>query len=254
VVRARELGQNGGQLYRDGSYDAAIDAFEAAYELVSDPNLLYNISLAHEKAGRLEDAAQALDRYRAFAPAPERDALKARSAELRDRARSEAGSAPSEVGTIETGSGDSAVPPSTEQDPTFAGEADADPVSGADSSTAPPLMGPVGWGLVGLGVAALGAGVGLGIASVNQRDEAKAHCEADVSTPLCLSTASDALDASRKLALGADISYAVSGAAALGAVAWVVVRTKKRRAADRGVALVPGLSPGFSGAALVGRF
>lgn len=262
VERARELAKNGGELYRDGSYDAAIVAFEAAYELVSDSNLLYNIFLAHEKAGRLEAAADALDRYRAFAPAGEREQLQARSVALRKRAQSDP--QPREIipDPLDDPSRAPMIEPGLDEEP---GEAD-DPTGGEsrdleDTDKPAPLMGPVGWSLGVLSVAALGSGIGLGVGSISKRDEAKLNCEPETTQPLCLSSAADALDASHRMAFGADIAFAVAGAAAIGTVVWVAVRAKKRGGRDSAgrkskpeLALTPSLSPRFFGGSLSARF
>lgn len=252
IARARELAQNGGELYRDGSYDAAIDAFEAAYDLVRDPNLLYNISLAHEKAGRLDDAADALDRYRAFAPAEERDDLTARAAELRAQAASQG-----DTGSATASAQNDPVPEVEASEETSAVPTD-EPVEMETTPEAPPsgepLMGPVGWSLASLSVAALGTGVGLGLASVASRDAAKTNCEPGTEDPLCLSDAADDLAASKSFALGADIAYAVGAAAAIGTVVWVAVRAKKNESQRSAVRVHPQYARGFLGAGVSGRF
>lgn len=47
---------NGVRLYEEGKYDAAIDEFQKGYALYPDPVLLYNISMAHGKMGRMDQS------------------------------------------------------------------------------------------------------------------------------------------------------------------------------------------------------
>lgn len=64
--------------YRAGRFADALDYFERAYELTSEPQLLYNIALVHE---RLRHDAEALDYYRRYL---------AESPQVEDRANVEA--------------------------------------------------------------------------------------------------------------------------------------------------------------------
>ncbi|MBX7084403.1 MAG: tetratricopeptide repeat protein, partial [Nannocystaceae bacterium] len=85
LARAEELYDNGRTLFAEGSYAAAAAAFESAYELSRNDDMLYNAALAHDRAGNFEAAIAALDRYRAFAPASERAALDERKKSLQTR-------------------------------------------------------------------------------------------------------------------------------------------------------------------------
>jgi tetratricopeptide (TPR) repeat protein len=49
--------------FERGRYDLALAEFEASYELSQDPDLQYNIYLAHERLGNLDQAATALEHY-----------------------------------------------------------------------------------------------------------------------------------------------------------------------------------------------
>lgn len=86
-ARARTLFENGKRLYSEGSYQAAIVAWDACHELSGHPELLFNLSNAHERLGNLLQALEYLNRYRAQAElAPEehdRLARKASTLELR---------------------------------------------------------------------------------------------------------------------------------------------------------------------------
>jgi len=89
LERARVLFANGKRLYDEGSYEAAIEAWEACYEISKLPALLYNLSNAHERLGDPREALSYLNRYRAIADLPpeehDRLARKASTLELRVR-------------------------------------------------------------------------------------------------------------------------------------------------------------------------
>jgi tetratricopeptide (TPR) repeat protein len=83
-----EAGQNH---YEEGRYDQAITEFEAALGASPRADLLYNLYLACERAGRLDEAVGYLERYVAegnLEPS-DRDMLNARLENLRRRADSE---------------------------------------------------------------------------------------------------------------------------------------------------------------------
>ncbi|MFB6262791.1 MAG: tol-pal system YbgF family protein [Bradymonadaceae bacterium] len=61
-----ELVKQGTRHYRREEYEAAREAFERAYNLRKEPNLLYNIGLLNEKLGNLRTA---LEHYRKFVDA-----------------------------------------------------------------------------------------------------------------------------------------------------------------------------------------
>jgi tetratricopeptide (TPR) repeat protein len=90
LARAKELYENGAILYEEGSYEAAILAFEQSYALSHAPALNYNLAKCYERLGRLADARRALDLYRAVAPAEERERLERRIISLDERIAAQA--------------------------------------------------------------------------------------------------------------------------------------------------------------------
>ncbi len=83
--RARELYENGAILYNEGRYDDAVLAWQESYRLSERFELLYNIANAQERLGMWDEALETLNRYRAYAPAEERDTLDRRIANLERR-------------------------------------------------------------------------------------------------------------------------------------------------------------------------
>jgi len=63
LARARDLYQSAEAAIQDGRYDDAARDYAAAYELSSDPALLYKIARAHERAGKCEIALIYYARY-----------------------------------------------------------------------------------------------------------------------------------------------------------------------------------------------
>ena len=56
VERAHELYQRGLAAYQIGDYEVAVNAFLASWSMYEDPRLLYNLSLAYWKLGKLDQA------------------------------------------------------------------------------------------------------------------------------------------------------------------------------------------------------
>ena len=79
--------QRGQTAYQQGDYDGAIAAWQRAYDADPQPLLLYNLSQAYERLGRLTEAVDALDRYLAGAAPDDRHQADARArvAALRER-------------------------------------------------------------------------------------------------------------------------------------------------------------------------
>lgn len=87
VEDARTLFQRGQAAYAQGDYEASITHWTRAYEMDPRPLLQFNLSQAHERLGRLEDAVAALQLYLDHAdPSDEHQAdARARQASLRER-------------------------------------------------------------------------------------------------------------------------------------------------------------------------
>lgn len=86
-VDARQEFMRGQTAYQQGDFERALEAWQRAYEADPRPLLLYNLSQAHERLGRVPEAIAALEQYldRA-APDDEHQAnARARLASLRER-------------------------------------------------------------------------------------------------------------------------------------------------------------------------
>lgn len=90
LQRAKELYDNGALLYEEGNYQAAILAFQQSLAISGAPALNYNIANCYERLGKLTEARDALNLYRAVAPSDERERLDRRLAAIEQRIAEEA--------------------------------------------------------------------------------------------------------------------------------------------------------------------
>ncbi len=219
LARAEELYDNGRTLFAEGSYAAAATAFEQAHELSGNLDMLFNAALAHDRAGNFETAIELLDRYRALAPASEREQLDERKRSLQvrlEKQREAAASAPSDADPDPT-----ATPPTTDSE-----------VLPADTGTPRERrVRPRTWGVLGAGAAVLAIGTGLGAASLVRSRRAKAGCTDASGDLLCEDSVADPARSSRPLAIAADVSFAIGGALAATFIALLVLDLKQSKQA-----------------------
>lgn len=76
---AMQLTTDGISLYKAGRYEEAIAKFEAAYALVPDANLLFNIARSHQMLGHTADALAYYDRFLAAPGIRESDRQRAQT-------------------------------------------------------------------------------------------------------------------------------------------------------------------------------
>jgi tetratricopeptide (TPR) repeat protein len=58
----------GQSLFQKGEWDGAVDAFQQAFKYTPHPEILYNIGLAHQRAGRIGDALDFFEEYQRLVP------------------------------------------------------------------------------------------------------------------------------------------------------------------------------------------
>lgn len=199
--RARELYENGVILYEEGRYEDAVAAFEEAYRLSNRPALLFNIANAQERCGRWGDALDVLSRYRAYAPAGERETLDRRISNLERRIAEGKEEPPTPV--IVDAPKPVATPAPTESTAT--------------------LLRPLPLAVAGVGVLSLGVGAALGGAALAAHEEADAACVFNAAGgAVCKAQAEDPLARESSSALGADVLFIV-GAVGVGAGAALAI-------------------------------
>lgn len=231
-ARAFELFTNGRSLYNEGRYDQAVLAFEEAYKLSGRHELLLNIANAHERNGKLEKALEALARYQAFATSDERDQIERRKSML-EKKLAEQTTAPSPVPEPQPAPDPVAPTPKPQPEPV------PEPARGGSGRTV------LGGTLMGVGVAAVGAGAALGVVSAGAKKRASEKCVDFEGARICPGDAGKDLSLHRSTALTADIAFAVG--IALAATGGLLIVTKKR---NKGTAM----AIGPSGVQLTGRW
>lgn len=223
-ARARELYDNGAILYDEGRYEDAIAAWEEAFRLSGRPLLLYNMANAAERLGDWDRAMELLSRYRAFAPAEERETLdrRIRNIERRlDEARAAVTPAPPPVVT--------ATPPPEE----------------------PERRGRVlPWVLGGVGVVGVGTGSVFGAQALGARADAAELCTEVGGATWCDDAARGPLRTDRTRSLLADVGFGVGGVALVGAVVSAAVPRRE----VQGLSLQVGVGDDGAAVALGGRF
>lgn len=243
LKRAEELFLNGRQLFKEGSYEAAILAFQESYDLSKLPDILYNIGNSYEKLGDFANARKYLDQYRAFAPEKERENLGRRIQNLDQRLREqeEKARAERERQALEAKQPEPVAPP---------------PVTPSEPQPTPRkdrVFGPAAGVLTGVAAVGLGLGIGFGVSAQSQRNEALKHCAGFDGGTVCNVDAQQALDAQKSRALGADISFAIAGAAAIALIAVVVVKATRKKS-EQQARLAPWGGPRGAGLALGFKF
>jgi len=165
IERAKIHYKAGAQYYEEEKFKEALDEFKQSYSNAPAARLLYNIGLCHEKLGNLSEAVDYLHRFEVSLPFnDQRKQVKAHIAEIKARMKTRPASKKKE-----------------EAKPTR-----SRPV---DSEAGRTWRWTSGWVAVGVGVAALGAGVAMGVLAGKEADayaEAvdahKTHCSGSVET------------------------------------------------------------------------
>lgn len=259
LAEARHSFEVGMQAYDAGEYPAAATEFRAAYELTHAADLLFNVYLAEERAGRLLEAADALEGYLRDARMPEdQRALLARRLErLRARIASRTASVALPDATAEQRAedllsrellrdsaeaiGPPAGPPRPPVDP-----GPSDPAASSPATSSPHLAG-IGV-LVGAGALALAFAV-LAPLSELEDQRVAGTCGRDVGR-FCDPGDTAALEA---ISIGADAAWI--GATLLATIGVVlVIALPFEGSGDGHVALTPVIAPGTIGAAAEGSF
>lgn len=208
-ARAKELFDNGSILYDEGRYEEAVSAFEAAYALSKKPLLLYNMASALERMGRWDEALEALNGYRAFATADERDTIERRIRSIEERIEERLAEAPEPVAEPEP------VVPEPEPEPA------PEPVAAIPESTEARGK-PVAVALIGSGSVGLVVGAVFGGMATQARGQWRSLCV----DGLCPSEAEPFIRRDNTRSLVADVGW-VAGVGLLGGGVAVALGGKK---------------------------
>lgn len=214
-ARARELYENGAILYEEGRYEDAIAAWNEAYRLSDRALLLFNMANALERLGRYDEAMTDLSRYRAYAPAEERETLDRRIRNLGQRI--------DEQRALATSTAATSIP------------AQVVPRSRSSSVRVLPLA------LGGVGLLGAAGSVAFGLDALAARREAASLCIEVAPDTWCGAAAGPALTNDKTSSLLADIGMGVGALGVGGAV--ITALLPGRAVDDRAVYLGGGAGP-----------
>lgn len=197
VAIAQEHFEKGAEWYTQGEYSKAIVEFLKGYNLAPNPMFLYNISLSYAKMDNIEEALKAAERAEREGGLPDEVAIRnyARMNAFRIRLNSDQNAAQmSQIAKVEEKT-------IVEPDP-------VEPASGGG-------FGALGW--TGVGLTAIGAGLGVGALLVNapladQIDQLEA--EAAGGDPARFSELKNQIESDQST--GKILLYAGAGAGAVG--------------------------------------
>jgi tetratricopeptide (TPR) repeat protein len=196
--RAKDLFAKGDAAYAEGKYEEALAAFQESYDLSGRPQLLFNISNAAERLGKLQEAADALEKYLASGKAKDREIVQKRLASLKERLDKQK-KEQDEVARKEE------ERKREDEERQKRAEQERKKNERRTPEAPPEKPAPVlAYALIGTGSALLVTGGVFGILTLGARGEAKDGCKG----ALCSSSAADALDREKTFGLVADIGMA----------------------------------------------
>ncbi len=235
--------QRANTLYNEGKFDEAIQAFEQAYTIKPEPNILYNIGRIHEKQGNFE---QATIYYEKFVNEPDialparQDALarlKTLTEVLELRKKSDAPESSkdpeAQPDTIEPQDN---TPPDGEPDkPT--------PPIGEPEPEPPSMIGPIA--VMGVGAAGLVVGGVFGVLAGQTHTQYQNTNDLEERRTLA--------STGRSQSRIADVSMITGGALLVGGGTWFILRQRPSR--ERGaITLAPAISTRAQGVHISVRF
>ncbi len=244
--KAQQLFKLGNQRYEEGAYFEAIEAFEESYRLSGRHELLYNLANANERMGNLRAAIRHLNTYVPHATEPEKKKLQRRIDNLSKRLNGNPSPEPTPPSPQPPAPVDTQPNPPTPISPAPV----ADDAEEGDSGN---VLVPVGGVLLGIGGVGVIAGAILGGVANSSLSDAEAGC----SNGFCTAEAADAADTHRGLAVGADISFIIGGAALVaGTIVLIAGLSGDDDGADKATTWFIAPTGGSSAAGLVagGRF
>lgn len=209
----------GVRLYDAAEFKEAATEFELAYALVPDASLLYNIGLAWEEAGELDKALDSYQRYVAKSPEDASELEpQIRALEYRIQKRDDATAAAAANKATSTPSADPDAP------------TPHDPPPQATPADRPSIVTPLIGTLLGVGAIGLATGTGLAVAAQKHSNNLETNCTAgNDGKVVCPSDMQKDADQARGFAIGADITFAVGGAALVTGVSLLAVRAARAR-------------------------
>lgn len=209
--RARRHFEAGRSLYDAGAFDRAGQEFEEAYRLSDRPELLYNIYVAYRDAGDVRKASTALRAYleQMGESAPDRTNLEARLASLDAQV--------------------AAMDQAEEAERQRQAEEEARRMQERDTAVQPEPEGPsiAPWIVVGVGGAAILAGVVTGVMALGAVSDIEDNCNGLTGCPASYTELENDRDAARTLVRVTD-TLLIGGTLVLaGGLAWAFLASSE---------------------------
>jgi tetratricopeptide (TPR) repeat protein len=220
------------ELFRAGRYRLSIEKFQEAYELVEDPNILFNIARCYHLLGEKKNAIEFYNRFIYYpdVPADSKERAKKYLEELREGQEGGGGETPQPTGSEASGD-------NTEGDQS---ESDAFGQQNGPTDEAKSTPKVLEWSLIGAGLAIAVTGGALGgVALGNHKSFESSHDFDDKA---------DLENKGRVLALASDICLGVGIATAAAGVILMVVRAHKgKKSSSEQQVYAPLMTPGGAG-------
>ena len=214
-TEARALFLEGRSSYELGRYEDAIAKWEAAWRLSQRNLLLFNLANAYERAGKLEEALEHLNRYRTTAPTEEHLPLDTRIAFLEARLASQLAEADREAAEALLREAEKIA-----ENRRLTAQLQQDRLLTMDS---PPRDTSVGaWVSTSIGVAGIATGIVATLAASRNRADIEETCVIRDASTLCPSFASGMLERHQSQRTLAWVGYG-AGLAGLGVTTVLVV-------------------------------
>ena len=248
---ARKYHEVAQQLYNTGNYAQAVTEFKKAYDLVPLPGLLHNIARCQEVLGELKDAVKY---YRLFLESkpdtPNKTVVLARIDNLEKRIERQKAAQP-EPATPAPAPAPAPAPDALPPEPKPAG--DAVPFDPAPREPNRTWKFTAGWVGVGLGVAALAAGLAFGALAADEASAYEDMAADGKSTYQELKEVKDRGQVYESVQVAGLIGGAVLGMAGAGLLVWELFFDDER-AGEPATALIPFVGPDGGGLAGTFRF
>ncbi len=225
----------GQSYYEQASYTDALREFNEAYRISKKPALLYNVARCFEALEQYADAVKMLERYLEEDPqTTDRQAVETRIANLKEREAAQKKAAAEAA--------EAARPPAATTAPATTAPA-----------TTPRRKRLYTWIVGGVGVAALAAALGTGIASQLDYSDLSSKCTGNACDPTTVANAQTKINTGKKLAIATDVLWPV-GVAAVAAGAVLFFVEGRHHKSEHASVVVPLVGPSLGGLAVARDF
>jgi tetratricopeptide (TPR) repeat protein len=222
------------EMFQSGAYSAAIEKFEQAYELIEDPNILFNIARCYQELGKKEEAVSYYGRFINHPDVPEESKSAAQDRLNQLEAKNQDGAY--------TGAGDDAA---STDDSSYSAGGETD-----DVQLTPPYSRSrarvLEWTLLGTGAALTVAGAVFGGIAIAKHSEFESSHDRDEKE--------DLENSGKIMSLTSDITLGVGITAMTTGLILLLVRKPKEKKDSLTSSIIPSARPDGAELSWVVRF